>query len=169
VSSDIIMKPIGVIISPFRDVSDNVPIQGALAPDAEGLIKVYPEYTEGLRDVEGFSHVIVLYLFHKCHGSMLAVRPYMDDTVRGVFATRSPHRPNHIGLTVAKLVAREGNCLRVAGIDVLDGTPLLDIKPFVPAFDAPAGATAGWAEKYTTGEKTPVSTSTKSGMEWRHG
>jgi tRNA-Thr(GGU) m(6)t(6)A37 methyltransferase TsaA len=155
-------------MSPFRDVSDNVPIQGAMSPDTEAVIKVYPEYAQGLRDLGGFSHIILIYAFHKCHGSRLTVRPYMDTETRGVFATRSPHRPNHIGITTVKLVSIDGNSLRVKGIDMVDGTPLLDIKPYVPRFDSVPDATAGWAEKYTSGGETPVSTSTKSGDEWRH-
>lgn len=168
-SSEMCVKPIGVVFSPFRDVSDNVPIQGAFSPDAEGLVKVYPEYAAGLDDIEGFSHLIVLYGFHKCRGSMLTVRPYMDDREHGVFATRSPHRPNHIGLTVVKLLSREGNCLHVAGVDMVDGTPVLDIKPCVPAFDCATVTETGWMEKYLSGGGKPVSTAVRSGAEWRHG
>ncbi len=167
-SSEYLMKPIGVISSPFKDVSEHVPIQGALKPDAEGVIKIYPEYADGLRDLDGFSHVILVYVFHRCHGSLLTVRPYMDTEKRGVFSTRSPHRPNHIGITVVKIASIDGNTIHVTGIDMLDGTPLLDIKPYIPSFDSAAGATIGWAEKYLSSGETPVSTSTKSEEEWRH-
>jgi len=168
-SCEIRLKPIGVVLSNYRDVSDNVPIQRALSPECEGRIRIYPEYAEGLEDIEGFSHLIVLYGFHKCRGSMLTVRPYMDDRERGVFSTRSPHRPNHIGHTAVKLLSREGNCLRVAGIDMVDGTPVLDIKPYVPAFDGVSVTGTGWMEKYLSGRERPVSTSVRSGSEWRHG
>ena len=146
-SSEYVMKPIGVIMSPFRDVSDNVPIQGALSPDTEAVIKVYNEYAQGLRDLGGFSHIILIYAFHKCHGSLLTVRPYMDTETRGVFSTRSPHRPNHIGITTVKLVSIDDNSLRVTGIDVVDGTPLLDIKPYVEGFDLRLGTRGGWTEQ----------------------
>ena len=167
-SSEITMKPIGVISSPRKDVSDNVPIQGALDPESEGEIRIYPEFSEGLRDLDGFSHLIVIYAFHRCRGSRLTVRPYMDTEERGVFATRSPHRPNHIGLTVARIVSIGDNCIRISGIDVIDGTPVLDIKPYIPSFDSVADARAGWAEKYLSGDEKPVSTTTRSNTEWHH-
>ncbi len=167
-SCEISLKPIGVVISPFQNVSDNVPIQGALSPESEAVIKIYPEHAGGLRDIDGFSHLIVLYGFHRCRGSMHNVRPYMDDRERGVFSTRSPHRPNHIGLTVVRLIARDENSLRVAGVDMVDGTPVLDIKPYVPAFDSVPEARAGWMDRYLSGEEEPVSTSVKSAGEWRH-
>ncbi len=168
-SSEIIMKPIGVISSPRKDVSDNVPIQGALDPESEGVIRIYPEFSEGLRDLDGFSHLIVIYAFHRCHGSRLTVRPYMDTEEHGVFATRSPHRPNHIGLTVTRIIAIENNYIHISGIDVIDGTPVLDIKPYMPSFDSIPDARSGWAEKYIAGNHKPVSTVTRSNAEWNHG
>ena len=103
-------------------------------------------YAEGLADLEGFSHIILIYQFHRSQGFDLRVKPFLDDHERGLFSTRAPRRPNPIGLSVVPLVKREGNRLEVQGIDVLDGTPLIDIKPFVPAFDAPEVSAIGWLE-----------------------
>ena len=103
-----------------------------------------PEYAEGLQDIEGFSHIILLYALHRSSGYVLKVKPFLDHRLRGLFATRHPRRPNPIGLSVVRLLARHGDALEVEGIDVLDGTPLLDIKPYVPEFDARTDARAGW-------------------------
>jgi tRNA-Thr(GGU) m(6)t(6)A37 methyltransferase TsaA len=103
-------------------------------------------YADGLADVEGFSHIILLYWFHRVQGYSLTVRPFLDDRPRGLFATRSPRRPNPIGLSVVELIERRGTVLRIRGVDVVDGTPVLDIKPYVPAFDAPEKARVGWLE-----------------------
>jgi tRNA-Thr(GGU) m(6)t(6)A37 methyltransferase TsaA len=112
-----------------------------------GRVVVQPEYEAGLEDVEGFSHMILLYHFDRAApGYALEVTPFLDEEVHGLFATRYPRRPNAIGLSVVQLVEREGCTLHVAGIDVLDGTPLLDIKPYVPPFDAYPDATYGWLE-----------------------
>jgi len=107
---------------------------------------VDPQYTEGLDDLEGFSHLILIYHFHRSEGYRLKVTPFMDTVERGLFATRAPRRPNPVGLSVVRLLARSANILDVKGIDVLSGTPLLDIKPFVPAFDAPVTERTGWLE-----------------------
>jgi tRNA-Thr(GGU) m(6)t(6)A37 methyltransferase TsaA len=136
------LHPIGIIHSPFREKSET-PIQAAFS-QAEGTVEVYSEYVAGLQDIEGFSHIILLYWFHQSDGYRLLVRPFLDQQERGVFAVRYPARPNPIGISVVELVGREGNQLRVRGLDVLDGTPLLDIKPFVPAFDHREGTRIGW-------------------------
>jgi len=136
-------RPIGVIHSPFKDVR-GTPIQPKAAKGARGVVEVYPEYAEGLKDLEGFSHVILLYHFHLVKGYKLLVKPYMDDELRGVFATRAPARPNPIGVSVVKLNKIEGNLLHVENIDVVDGTPLLDIKPYVPEFDSFNPEKIGW-------------------------
>ncbi len=141
-STQLIVRPIGVIHSPFTTKAET-PIQSRRS-GAEGTIEVYPEYAEGLLDIEGFSHIIILYHWHQSHGYKLTVKPFLDDTPHGLFATRYPARPNPIGLSVVELLAREGNVLRVRGVDVLDGTPLLDIKPYVPAFDAWEATCIGW-------------------------
>jgi tRNA-Thr(GGU) m(6)t(6)A37 methyltransferase TsaA len=136
--------PIGLIHSPFQ-AKKETPIQATFS-QAEGTVEVYQEYADGLKDIEGFSHLILLYWFNQSDGHRLIVRPFLDKVGRGLFAIRYPARPNPIGLSVVELVERQGNQLRVRGLDVLDGTPLLDIKPFVPAFDHREGVRVGWLE-----------------------
>jgi tRNA-Thr(GGU) m(6)t(6)A37 methyltransferase TsaA len=138
------MKPIGVIHSPFTD-KKQTPIQPTRS-QAVGQVEVYPEFAEGLQDIEGLSHVILLYVFHCSSGYTLRVKPFLDDTLHGLFATRYPCRPNPIGLSIVRLIARRGNVLEIEGVDVLDGTPLLDIKPYVPDFDARENVRVGWYE-----------------------
>jgi tRNA-Thr(GGU) m(6)t(6)A37 methyltransferase TsaA len=142
---EIVMRPIGMIHTPFTDTGQT-PIQSSTS-DAVGQVVIYPEFTDGLQDVEGFSHVHLLYVFHSSSGYALRVRPFLDDHVRGLFATRHPCRPNPIGLSVVRLLARRGNVLEVEGVDMFDGTPLLDIKPYVPDFDVRGEVRTGW---YTT-------------------
>jgi len=139
------LRPIGTIETPFND-SKGMPIQPTGAVDVVGRVIVDPAYVEGLDDLEDFSHLILIYHFHRSDGYRLKVTPFMDTAVRGLFATRAPRRPNPIGLSVVRLLSRRGHILHVQGIDVLNGTPLLDIKPFVPAFDAPAAERTGWLE-----------------------
>lgn len=139
--------PIGKIHTPFRTKS-NTPIQ-PFRSDAVGRVEVFEEYAEGLSDTEGFSHLILLYVFHKSSGYQLMVKPFLDDQPRGLFATRFPARPNQIGLSAVKLMKREGNTLFVEGIDVIDGTPLLDIKPYIPDFAADGPIRIGWLEGKT--------------------
>jgi tRNA-Thr(GGU) m(6)t(6)A37 methyltransferase TsaA len=139
---EFVMRPIGVIHSPFTDTSQT-PIQSAMS-NAIGRVEVYPEFADGLQDVEGFSHVHLLYVFHCSSGYALRVKPFLDDHMRGLFATRHPCRPNPIGLSVVRLIARRGNVLEIEGVDVLDGTPLLDIKPYVPDFDVRTDVMTGW-------------------------
>ncbi len=138
------VQPIGIIHSPYTDPQE-APIQGHFS-EARGEIELFPEYEEGLKDIEGFSHLILLYYFHQAKGYSLSVKPFLDDTPKGLFATRHPARPNPIGLSVVRLLERRGNTLQIAEVDLLDGTPLLDIKPYVPQFDERKGATAGWLE-----------------------
>jgi len=138
------MVPIGRIHTPFQSKSDT-PIQ-PFRSGAVGRVEVFEQYAEGLSDTEGFSHLILLYSFHRSEGYQLTVKPFLDDQSRGLFATRFPARPNQIGLSIVKLLRREANILVTEGIDVLDGTPLLDIKPYVPDF-APAGPISiGWLD-----------------------
>jgi tRNA-Thr(GGU) m(6)t(6)A37 methyltransferase TsaA len=112
-------------------------------------VEVLPEYDEGLADIEGFSHIILIYHFHLTKGPMLTVRPFMDDSAHGVFATRAPSRPNPIGISVVRLVRRDNNILRIQDVDIVDGTPLLDVKPYVPEFDPNAVVRIGWLEGKT--------------------
>lgn len=139
----IAIQPIGVIHSPFRAVA-GAPIQPVYAPDAAGTVRVAEAYAEGLRDLAGFERLWLLYRFDRASAPRLSVVPFRDAVARGVFATRAPCRPNGIGLSCVRLVAVRGLELDILGVDVLDETPLLDIKPYVPAFDAFPGARAGW-------------------------
>jgi tRNA (adenine37-N6)-methyltransferase len=136
------MRPIGVIHSPFTDASQT-PIQASTS-EATGQVEVYPEFSDGLQDVDGFSHLHLLYVFHCSVDYALRVKPFLDDQLRGLFATRHPCRPNPIGLSVVRLIERRGNVLEVEGVDMLDGTPLLDIKPYVPDFDVREQIRSGW-------------------------
>ncbi len=139
-------EPIGTVYSPFQTTQD-MPIQPTGAAGVRGTIELLPELAEGLRDLDGFSHIIVIYHFHKSGPARLTVTPFLDNRPHGVFATRAPRRPNPIGLSVLKLNAIEENRLRVENVDILDQTPVLDIKPYVPAFDQPAQVRTGWLEK----------------------
>jgi tRNA-Thr(GGU) m(6)t(6)A37 methyltransferase TsaA len=139
---EFIMKPIGVIHSPFTDKSQP-PIQ-ATRSQATGRVEVFPEFAGGMQDLEEFSHIILLYAFHCSSGYSLQVKPFLDDQLRGLFATRHPCRPNPIGLSVVRLLARRENILDIEGADMLDGTPLLDIKPYVPDFDVRTDVKTGW-------------------------
>ena len=124
------MKPIGYIRSPYDEKAE-VPKGLGAEHKAEGILEVLPEFEEGLKDIEGFSHLFIIWIFHKSEGSQLVGTPPSDDRPHGVFATRSPYRPNPIGLTIVELLRREGNCLFLRGVDMLDGTPIVDIKPYL--------------------------------------
>jgi len=143
---EIAMRPIGVVHSPWTSLQ-GMPIQPAGAGNAQGQLVLHPEYAAGLADLDGFSHAYLLYHFHQSQGFDLKVTPFLDDTPRGLFATRAPRRPNPMGLSIVRVLGVEGNIVHIADVDVLDGTPLLDIKPYMPAFDAFPEARAGWAEK----------------------
>ena len=138
--------PIGFIQTPFQEAK-GMPIQPAGARDVVGTIEIKPEYEAGLVDLAGFSHVILLYSLHLSEGYSLTVKPFLDDELHGVFSTRAPRRPNSIGLSVVRLVRVTGCTLEIEGVDMIDGTPLLDIKPFVPEFDVPPVERIGWLEK----------------------
>jgi tRNA-Thr(GGU) m(6)t(6)A37 methyltransferase TsaA len=124
-----------------------MPIQAAFADGAAGMVEVEPQYGEGLKDLEGFSHLILVYHFHQSEGYQLQVRPFLEEVVHGVFATRAPRRPNAVGISTVRLERIEGNRLYVSDLDVVDGTPLLDIKPYVPQFDDRCKVRIGWLEK----------------------
>ncbi len=141
----ICFKPIGYIHSPFKKAK-GTPIQPKAAGDTQGKIELLPEYTECLEDLQGFSHIILIYHFHLSEGYTTKVKPYMDNKLRGVFSTRAPRRPNPIGLSVVRLNKIEKNILWVEGLDVIDETPLLDIKPYVPDFDHQQEFRLGWLE-----------------------
>ena len=124
-----------------------MPIQPTGAPGIKGTIEVFPEFREGLRDIEGFSHIILIYHFHRVNGSKLLVTPFLDTQLRGVFSTRAPTRPNPIGMSIVRLRERKQNILYIENLDILDGTPLLDIKPYVPEFDHRPEVRTGWLER----------------------
>ena len=137
-------RPIGIIHTPFSYV-EGMPIQSA-GTGTRGTAVVYDEYAKGLADIEGFSHLILVYVFHEARPFTPLVIPFLDNVSRGLFSTRAPCRPNPIGLSVVSFVSREGSLLTFNGADMLDGTPLLDIKPYIPAFDAVPMARSGWFE-----------------------
>ena len=138
--------PIGRIHTPFSE-KKGMPIQPSGAEGVAGSITVFPEYQAGLADLNGFSHIILLYVFNRSEGFSLNVVPFMDTEERGVFATRAPRRPNPIGLSVVRLHRIEDGVLHIENVDILDGTPLLDIKPYVPDFDPGSDVRVGWLEK----------------------
>ncbi len=151
---EFVLHQIGIIHSPFRTKED-APVQGALAPEAEGTVELFPDYALALQDIETFTHLYLLYRFDRA-GDVELVRPtFLDDAPHGVFASRHPCRPNGIGLSVVRLIRRDENNLLVGGIDVLDGTPLLDIKPYIPRFDCRPEAGEGWLAGKEAREKPP--------------
>ena len=136
------IRPIGVIRSPFKS-KDEIPIQSSKST-ALGEVELFPDYTEGLGSLDGFSHIILLYWFHKARDFKLRVTPYLDTKERGLFSTRAPSRPNPIGISTVKVIEIDGNIVKFEGADMLDGSPLIDIKPFVPEFDNRENADSGW-------------------------
>ena len=143
---EIIFEPIGTIHSPFTKL-EAMPIQPTSEISAEGYIELSPEFLEGTKDLEGFSHIYLIYHLHKVHQSKLTVTPFLDKETHGVFATRAPSRPNPIGLSLVKLIRVEENFIYVDGIDILDGTPLLDIKPYISEFENTSNIRIGWLGK----------------------
>jgi tRNA-Thr(GGU) m(6)t(6)A37 methyltransferase TsaA len=144
-NQSITLRPIGVIHSPHTQAKET-PIQPVYARGVEGTAEIWPEYADGLRDLEGFSHIYLIYHFHEAKHTQLIVKPFLQDVPRGVFATRAPRRPNPIGFSVVRLVSIEGNMLHLEDVDVLDGTPLLDIKPYITRFDHRENVRCGWQE-----------------------
>jgi len=139
-------KPIGVVHSPFKKKEDIDPQRNADPhgfDGVEGELEIFPEFEPGLKDIDGFSHLLIIFAFHQAGESKLRAKPPLDDTVRGIFATRSPHRPNPIGLTALRLLGRTKNILRVSGLDMIEGTPILDIKPYT-AKDQKSDVKTGW-------------------------
>ena len=137
---------IGVIHSPFRE-PEGTPIQSIAAKGIEGTVEVFPQYTDGLMDLAGFSHIILLYDFHLSTKTSLKVTPFMDDQEHGVFATRAPNRPNPIGISIVELIRIENNVLHIKDLDIVEGTPLLDIKPYIPDIDVRTKGKTGWLEE----------------------
>jgi len=139
------INPIGIIHSPYKTKKE-CPIQRVTACHGKGTVELFPEYEKGLKDIDLFSHVILLYLFDRAGEVQLIRHPFLDDTAHGIFASRHPCRPNGIGLSIVQIDGVNGNRIDVSGIDVLDGTPLVDVKPYVPKFDYVDGASNGWVE-----------------------
>ena len=151
-------QSIGVVHSPFATI-EGMPIQPSRARGTRGTVEVSPDYEAALKDLDGFSHIILLYHFHKVEGHQLKVVPFLDVKERGLFATRAPRRPNPIGLSVVRLERIQGNQLSILDVDVLDGTPLLDIKPYVPEFDERKDVRIGWLAEARKRKREAVSDS----------
>jgi len=146
-------SPIGIIHSPFIDIT-GMPIQPNGARGVRGTVEIFEEFTEGLNDITGFSRIILIYAFHRCLSYKLTVTPFLDTVPRGVFATRAPGRPNPIGLSIVRLIEVKGTTLVIEDVDILDRTPLLDLKPYVPSFDSYPDASSGWLEHVAMGAES---------------
>lgn len=139
-------QQIGIIHTPFHE-PEGMPIQPTAAAGVQGTVEIFPEFAQGLQDLDGFSHIILVYHFHRSDGFTLLVTPFMDSVQRGVFATRAPKRPNPIGLSVVRLNKLQNQTLLIEGVDILDETPLLDVKPYVSEFDHYSADRIGWLEQ----------------------
>jgi len=157
IMNEITMHPIGLIHSPYKEPKD-IPIQGTFKSEVEAWIELKEEYTPGLKDLGEFSHAIILYYFHKSGRQELEAEPFLEQVKHGIFAIRSPHRPNHIGLSIVKIESIEGNKMYFTEVDVLDGTPLLDIKPYSKYFDQRDNVICGWLDKHFENGRIPDKT-----------
>ena len=153
----IIMRPIGKICSPYKESRD-IPIQGIFNSEAEAWVELKDKYAGGLKDLDEFSHAIILYYFHKSQREEVQGRPFLEQNKHGIFAIRSPHRPNHIGLSIVNIKKIEANKMYFTEVDVLDQTPVLDIKPYVKYFDSRDNVTSGWLEKHFKNGNIPDET-----------
>ena len=151
---EIKLKPIGIIHTPYKEPK-GIPIQGRFEKGVTGKVELFPEYKQGLKDIEGFSHIILIYYFDRSKDEKLISRPFLEDEPHGIFAIRSPHRPNHIGFSIVKLEKVEDNIVIFSEVDLLDGTPLLDIKPYVSHFDSRENVINGWLDKHFKTGKMP--------------
>lgn len=153
----IIMHPIGKICSPYKESKD-IPIQGIFNSEADAWIELKEKYVSGLKDLNKFSHAIILYYFHKSQREDVQGRPFLEQEKHGIFAIRSPHRPNHIGLSIVKIERIEANKMYFTEVDILDQTPVLDIKPYVKYFDSREDVASGWLDKHFKDGNTPDKT-----------
>jgi tRNA (adenine37-N6)-methyltransferase len=153
----ITIKPIGTIKTPYKEPK-GMPIQGTFKKGVTGTARISPEYKAGLKDIESFSHVILIYHFNRSKEERLIGKPFLEDIEHGIFAIRSPHRPNHIGFSIVKLKSVKGNVITFLEVDILDGTPLLDIKPYVKHFDSRDKVKNGWIDKHFKTRKIPKRT-----------
>ena len=151
---EIKIKPVGIIHTPYKEPK-GIPIQGTFEGGIVGKVELFPEYAQGLKDIEGFSHIVLIYYFNRSKEEQLISKPYLEDEPHGIFAIRSPHRPNHIGFSIVKLEKVEGNIVTFSEVDILDGTPLLDIKPYVLHFDSRQDVKNGWLDKHFKTGKIP--------------
>jgi tRNA-Thr(GGU) m(6)t(6)A37 methyltransferase TsaA len=151
------LTAIGIIHTPYREAKE-MPIQGRFKEGVEGWIELEEKYVPALMDLEGFSHLILIYYFHRSDREELQGRPFLEDETHGIFAIRSPYRPNHLGLSIVRLQRIEGSRVYFTEVDMLDGTPLLDIKPYVEHFDDREGVRSGWLDKHFVEEKPPERT-----------
>ena len=150
----IIMRPIGKICSPYKE-SSNIPIQGTFNSEMDAYVELEEKYVDGLKDLDGFSHAIILYYFHRSQREDIVGRPFLEQNEHGIFSIRSPHRPNHIGLSVIKIKKIKTNRLYFTEVDMLDQTPVLDIKPYVKYFDSRDNVKCGWLDKHFRDGKVP--------------
>ncbi|MDD5259038.1 MAG: tRNA (N6-threonylcarbamoyladenosine(37)-N6)-methyltransferase TrmO [bacterium] len=153
----ITLKPIGVIHTPYKKPA-GIPIQGKFDQGVRGKIRLIPKYTAGLKDIAGFSHLILIYYFNRSKEEQLVGTPFLENNKHGIFAIRSPHRPNHLGFSIVKLEKVQGSNIIFSEVDILDGTPLLDIKPYVQYFDSRNHVKSGWIKKHFKDNKIPVKT-----------
>ncbi|MDP8257872.1 MAG: tRNA (N6-threonylcarbamoyladenosine(37)-N6)-methyltransferase TrmO [Candidatus Aadella gelida] len=153
----ITIKPIGIIHTPYK-TTEGMPIQGAFEEKVTGTVELFQEYKEGLKDVEGFSHLILIYYFNRAKAEKLLGKPFLEDEVHGIFSIRGPMRPNHIGFSIVKIQKIEDNVSTFSEVDILDETPLLDIKPYVAYFDSRENTKNGWLEKHFLNGKIPKRT-----------
>jgi len=154
---EIKLKPIGIIHTPYKE-HKGIPIQGKFEKSVTGTIEIFPEYQKGLKDIEGFSHLILIYHFDRSKEEKLVGKPFLEDREHGIFAIRSPHRPNHLGFSIVKLKKVKGSIIIFSEVDILDGTPLLDIKPYVTHFDSRKNVKNGWIERHFKNRKIPKRT-----------
>ena len=154
---EIKIHPIGVIHSPYKEARD-IPIQGIFRKEVEAWIELRDEYADGLTDLDGFSHAILIYYFHRSKKEEVLGKPFLEQKTHGIFAIRSPHRPNHIGLSAVRIKSISGNRMYFTEVDVLDGTPLLDIKPYVKYFDCREDVISGWIDSHFENGNIPEET-----------
>jgi tRNA-Thr(GGU) m(6)t(6)A37 methyltransferase TsaA len=155
------VSPIGIIRSPYKPFEE-IPIQGRFKDDVEAWLELEKRYTKGLKDLDKFSHVILLYYFHKSDREEIEGKPFLEGDTHGIFAIRNPHRPNHIGFSIVKIKKIEANRLYFTQVDMWDGTPLVDIKPYVSHFDSRENTSSGWIEKHFKDGKIPKKTMVKN-------
>jgi len=154
------LKPIGIIHTPYKEPK-GIPIQGKFEKNVTGQVELFQKYKKGLKDIKRFSHIILIYHFNRSKEERLVGNPFLEDKEHGIFAIRSPHRPNHIGFSIVKLEKIHGNTIIFSEVDILDGTPLLDIKPYVSHFDSRENVKNGWLEKHFKSGNIPKRTKLK--------